>query len=192
MNVKNFKSPEVESFYPWECLTLIRGMFGTSFDVVIRDMHHLLCLIHVAHRYLYQDFATQSKTMPMIRRGTLTPVEFCPMKEITVVPDFMLVYKRMKFKMKLTYESYMKNIRTGRLLNFAIYKTIIQRQCMAANFLSSFLDKEYKIQNGLFLQNEESKKEFNHLKKKQLIAKHISILSSLFGYQSSSSVSKLI
>ena len=49
------------------------------------------------------------------------------MKEITVVPDFMLVYKRMKFKMKLTYESYMKNIRTGRLLNFAIYKTIIQR-----------------------------------------------------------------
>lgn len=65
--------------------------------------------------------------MPMIRRGTLTPVEFCPMKEITVVPDFMLVYKRMKFKMKLTYECYMKNIRTGRLFNFAIYKTIIQR-----------------------------------------------------------------
>ena len=63
---------------------------------------------------------------------------------------------------------------------------------MAANALSRFLDKEYRVQNGLFLQNEESKKELTHLKKKQLIAKHISILSSLFGYQSSSSVSKLI
>ena len=63
---------------------------------------------------------------------------------------------------------------------------------MAANALSRFLDKEYRVQNGLFLQNEESKKEFTHLKKKQLISKHISILSSLFEYQSSSSVSKLI
>ena len=65
----------------------------TSFDVVIRDMHHLLCLIHVVHRYLYQDFATQFKTMPKIRRGTLTPVEFNPMEEVIAVPDFMLVYK---------------------------------------------------------------------------------------------------
>lgn len=63
---------------------------------------------------------------------------------------------------------------------------------MAANALSRFLDKEYRVQNGLFLQNEENKKEFTYLKKKQLISKHISILSSLFEYQSSSSVSKLI
>ena len=49
------------------------------------------------------------------------------MEEVPVVPDFMLVYKQMKFKMKLTYESYMNNVKVGRLLNIAIYKTIIQR-----------------------------------------------------------------
>ena len=65
--------------------------------------------------------------MPKIRRGTLTPVEFNPMEEVIAVPDFMLVYKQMKLKMKLTYECYMKNISVGRLVNIALYKTIIQR-----------------------------------------------------------------
>ena len=37
----------------------------------------------------------------------------------------MHVYKRMKIGMKLSYESYMKNVRVGRLFNIAIYKTII-------------------------------------------------------------------
>ena len=51
------QSPVVEPFYSWECLSIIRGMLNTSFDIVVRDMHHLLCLIHVVHRHLYDDFS---------------------------------------------------------------------------------------------------------------------------------------
>ena len=65
--------------------------------------------------------------IPVIGKNTTNPAELIAMEEVAVVPDFMLVYKQMKFKMKLTYESYMKNVKIGRLLNIAIYKTIIQR-----------------------------------------------------------------
>ena len=118
----------MEPFYSWECVSLIRGLFNTSFDVVIQDMHNLLCLIHVVHRHLYDDFTVQVKTMPILRASTNTPVEFAETEEVAVAPDFMLVYKKMKFKMKLAYESYMNNVKVGRLFNIAIYKTIVQRQ----------------------------------------------------------------
>ena len=65
--------------------------------------------------------------MPVIGKNASNPAELRAMEEIAVVPDFMLVYKQMKLKMKLTYESYMNNVKVGRLLNIAIYKTIIQR-----------------------------------------------------------------
>ena len=65
--------------------------------------------------------------MPVKEKNVSNPAELSAMEEVAVVPDFMLVYKHMKFKMKLTYESYMKNVKVGRLLNIAIYKTIIQR-----------------------------------------------------------------
>ena len=138
---KGDKIPEVEPFYAWECITLIRGMFNTSFDVVIRDMHHLLCLIHVVHRSLYgEEYPTeQVKQIPILREQSSTPVEFATTQELKLTPTFMIAYKKMKFKMKLAYESYMKNVKVGRLFNLAIYKTIIQRQCMAANNLSSYL-----------------------------------------------------
>ena len=142
------KKKGVDPFYSWECLTLIRGMFHTTFDIVIKDMVSLLCLIHVVHRHMYNDFSTYSKTMADTsyhRANTETPIEFMKMKEQRVSPAFMLVYKRMKISMKLSYESYMKNVRVGRLFNLAIYKTIIQRQCMAANTLSSFLTAEYAM-----------------------------------------------
>ena len=52
------KMPDVEPFYAWECVTLVRGMFNTTFDIVVRDMNHLLCLLHVVHRFFFQDFET--------------------------------------------------------------------------------------------------------------------------------------
>ena len=103
-------------------------MFQTTFDIVIKDMVGLLCLIHVVHRHLYNDSSTYYKTMSDIdyhRKDTTTPIEFMHMKDKKVTPPFMLVYKRMKISMKLSYESYMKNVRVGRLFNLAIYKTII-------------------------------------------------------------------
>ena len=50
------------------------------------------------------------------------------MVEVATAPPFMLVYKKLKLKMKLAYEAYMSNVKVGRLFNLAIYKTIIQRQ----------------------------------------------------------------
>ena len=72
-------------------------------------------------------FTKYIKTIPVIGKNASNPEELRAMEEVAVVPDFMLVYKQMKFKMKLTYESYMNNVKVGRLLNIAIYKTIIQR-----------------------------------------------------------------
>ena len=88
----------------------------------------MLCLIHVIHRHLYEDFAGAEKFVPIRRNGTTTPIEFASMVEVATAPPFMLVYKKLKLKMKLAYEAYMSNVKVGRLFNLAIYKTIIQRQ----------------------------------------------------------------
>ena len=53
---KRDKMTDLEPFYAWECVTLVRGMFDTTFDIVVRDMNHLLCLMHVVHRFFFQDF----------------------------------------------------------------------------------------------------------------------------------------
>ena len=43
---------EAEVFYAWECLSLVRRD-GSTFDLVVGDMHELLCLIHIVHRHVY-------------------------------------------------------------------------------------------------------------------------------------------
>ena len=50
-----------------------------------------------------------------------------PKKFDAVVYEINNFVINLKLKMKLTYESYMNNVKVGRLLNIAIYKTIIQR-----------------------------------------------------------------
>ena len=42
----------MEIFYAWECVSFLRKDL-TSFDVVVKDMHQLLCLIHIVHRHVY-------------------------------------------------------------------------------------------------------------------------------------------
>ena len=39
-------------FYSWQCFSLIRKD-GTTFDIVVKDMHELMCLLHVMHRLIY-------------------------------------------------------------------------------------------------------------------------------------------
>ena len=46
------KQTDVELFYSWECVSFIRKD-GSTFDIVVKDMHELLCLIHVVHRHVY-------------------------------------------------------------------------------------------------------------------------------------------
>lgn len=78
--------------------------------------------MHIVHRHLYNDFPTSSI---LHKNDSAKPVKSVKIKDQIVSPSFMLVYKRMKIGMKLSYESYMKNVRVGRLFNIAIYKTII-------------------------------------------------------------------
>ena len=40
---------DVEIFYAWECVSFIRKD-GTTFDIVVKDMHEILCLIHIVHK----------------------------------------------------------------------------------------------------------------------------------------------
>ena len=62
----------------------------------------------------------------------------------------MFSYKLMKFKMKLAFESWNKKIKLSELIWRALFKTIVQRQSIAANALHDFLQKEHNNQTGLF------------------------------------------
>ena len=68
--------------------------------------------------------------------------------------------------MKLAYEAFMGNVKVGRIINYAIYKTLVQRQQMAACNLSKFLTEEYSIQNSLFLKASGKTKELPRETKK--------------------------
>lgn len=84
-------------FYPWECLSIYRHNFATL-DLVIPDMNCLLALIHVMYK-------TKAHGLPIHRK-------------------FMGLFKHMKFRMKLKYEAWRRQIELATLLQFAILKTI--------------------------------------------------------------------
>ena len=74
-------------FYSWECVSLQRKN-GTTFDIVIPSAKHLMALIHVVHRHIYKQKSA----------------------------DFLFIYKVLKFKMKLAYESWIKKLKLGELV----------------------------------------------------------------------------
>ena len=98
-------------FYSWECVSLLREN-GTTLDLVIQNSQNLMALIHVV-------------------RKNIDGLEF--------QEGIMFSYKLMKFKMKLAFESWNKKIKLNELIWRAIFKTIVQRQCIAANALLVFL-----------------------------------------------------
>ena len=53
---KRLSNSDLETYevYAWECITLIRKDW-TTFDLVIKDMNELLCLIHFVHRKIYHE-----------------------------------------------------------------------------------------------------------------------------------------
>lgn len=55
----------------------------------------------------------------------------------------MSLYKQMKFKMKMSYERWMLNLKMGRLLHLAIYQTIVERQRLAHYDLNQFLTAKH-------------------------------------------------
>ena len=56
---------------------------------------------------------------------------------------FMFNFKIMKFKMKLAYECWTKKMRLNELIWRAIFKSLVQRQNIAANELQIFLQRQY-------------------------------------------------
>ena len=52
-------------------------------------------------------------------------------------------YKLLKFKMKLGYESWIRGLKLSELIHRAIFKTVVQKQTLAAHQLIPFLTKEY-------------------------------------------------
>ena len=73
-------------FYSWQCVSLLRKD-GTTFDVVVKDMHELMCLLHVMHRMIYG--VDEKEEDELIRQGKST--------------SYMSLYKMLKFKMKVSY-----------------------------------------------------------------------------------------
>ena len=114
-------------FYSWECVSLVKAN-NTTLDLVIECGPSLLALIHVVHRHVYQS------------------------QDI----EFLYLYKMMKFKMKLAYECWIKKIRIGELIQRAIFKTIVDYQCLSAYHLKKFLTDVYQPQHGLFKKAEGS------------------------------------
>jgi len=62
------------AFYPWECVSLMRRF--STLDFIIKDDGHMMAFLNVIGRRVYQQ--TDS--------------------------EFIKVFRKMKFKMKLSYE----------------------------------------------------------------------------------------
>ena len=107
----------------------------STFDIVVEDedMHKLLCLIHVVHRHVYNDFDDLKRPMASSKNlDEMDPNKFFSTEQNRMIdhqrpPAFMSIYKILKFKMKVSYQRWLLNLKMGRLLHMAIYKTIVQR-----------------------------------------------------------------
>ena len=95
--VKAHNEDESGIFYSWECISFVKKN-GTTLDLVIPSSPDLLALIHIVHKHVHRE--TDNK--------------------------FLYIYKLLKFKMKLAYESWIKRISLGELIQRAVFKTLVQ------------------------------------------------------------------
>lgn len=72
---------EDQVFHAWECVSLLRRN-GTTFDLVVKDMGQLMALIHFVHRQVYQTGNSRE----------------------------LRLYKMLKFKMKLGFETWNRRL----------------------------------------------------------------------------------
>ena len=85
-----------DMFYSWECVSFIRKN-GTTLDLRIKDHKHLLALIHVVYKHVYEPRDT----------------------------SFLTLFRILKCRMKIAYEAYMQRISIKDVLLRAIYKTLL-------------------------------------------------------------------
>ena len=107
-------------FYSWECISLIRSN-GTTLDLVIPDQSHLMALIHFTHMHVDKPEEKLGEKMK----------------------NFLSVYKKLKFKMKLSYESWNRRITLGQLIQNAVFKTLVQIYRITGFQLQKFLKSDF-------------------------------------------------
>ena len=57
--------------------------------------------------------------------------------------NFLSVYKKLKFKMKLSYESWNRRITLGQLIQNAVFKTLVQIYRITGFQLQKFLKSDF-------------------------------------------------
>ena len=110
-------------FHAWQCVSLFRNKH-TTFDLVIRNRNHLMALIHFVHTNAHKKIDPEGKLFN--------------------------TYKWCAFKMKLSYESWLRQIKLLDLIKGAIFKTLVEKQKTSAYTLSTFTTQKYNSQHGLF------------------------------------------
>ena len=71
--------------------------------------------------------------------------------------SFMKLYRQLKFKMKLAYEAWSREIAIGTLLHYAVLKTLQQKLCDTSRLLKQIIrDKRFNIQHRLLSASDES------------------------------------
>lgn len=83
-------------FFAWECVSIVRQNY-TTLDLVIPDYKDALALLNVLHSKLFKPRKSE---------------------------QFMKFYKRLKLKMKLQHEAWIRKISVGTLLFYGILKTL--------------------------------------------------------------------
>ena len=116
------------TFYPWQCISLFRPNMNTL-DLQIEDYKVMMALINVIYRQVNKPSDN----------------------------SFMKLYRQLKFKMKLAYEAWSREVAIGTLLHYAVLKTLQQKLCDTSRLLKQMIwDRRFNIQHRLLSASDES------------------------------------
>ena len=107
------KADNLEEFHPWECISLV-SRNGHTLDLVIKDEGHMMAVLNVLVRSIYAQ--QDSK--------------------------FLKVFMRLKFKAKLSYECWRKQITLRQFLLQAIIKSVQEMALISIQKLKDLLIHE--------------------------------------------------
>ena len=82
--------------YPWECVSLLKKN-GMTVDLQIRDTADLMTFLHVVYMNVYRPKDS----------------------------GFLYMYRVLKFRMKLSYEAWMRQMKIPKLVERAIFITLL-------------------------------------------------------------------
>lgn len=135
--------------YPWEGISIYRKECLSTLDFIIRDSNEMLALINVLNRKINDAYDN---------RG---------MKEFIAT----------KFKMKLTYEAWLRSISVTSLIYYGILKTLQQKLAVSSYKLKAVVhNPTFNAQHRLFSENEDSVEVARDEPCKQRLRQHLDII----------------